>query len=186
MRPNTFVIAVLLSTGALGVDHAMAGEMAPELPATATRSNDSAPTRDQVISELRAAQARGDWHPAGEMGEAPILRSPATDAGTSASRAEVVANLREAQKHQAWKPAGEIGDQQVVSRAEAIGGVGRTSRQWVVAELRDAQARGLWHPVGEIGDAPVVQEIQQEIALARGQKRANVADGLAAANRADR
>jgi len=61
---------------------------------------------------------------------------------------------------------------------------GERSRASVVAELRNAQALGQWHPTGEVGDSPIVQQIQHDTALAQGQTRINVAQGVAFARKA--
>jgi hypothetical protein len=168
MQTPQLFAAILVSAGAFGVSTANAAE-----------TSHGALTREQVISELRAAQAQGAWHPAGELGDAPIVRTLPAEAASSASRADVVADLRNAQKQDTWKPAGEVGDQQVTRQVESTGDVDPLSRQAVVAELRDAQTSGTWHPAGEIGDVPIAQQIQQETALERGQTRMHGAHRLA-------
>jgi hypothetical protein len=107
MQVRTLAAATLVSLAALASTGAFAQDSTSNVLGTTTYSTHSDRTREAVVAELRATQARGQWHPAGEVSEAPV--APAVLAPPAVlTRAQVKAEVAQARVQHQLPRAGEL------------------------------------------------------------------------------
>jgi hypothetical protein len=106
MQVRQLIAAALVSVSAFGAAGAMAQDSVTNAVGTTSYPVQSQRSRESVIAELRSAQASGQWHPTGEVGDTPIaaLREQAS----TVSRSEVKADVAQARANHQLPRVGEL------------------------------------------------------------------------------